>query len=218
MTNPPIGNIIYAPFPKCFETDASLTLRYGVDEIFNCTIDLGHEFFHVFQLYIHEDVPLSCRIPYSKSFHQTHPDKPDEDTPKRLHTALTFNIRGNIQESHLDIDPFLNLAAVSNVSAGVVSSSIAFSSGHSVQRFIIGDTLPLRIAVRWYKGPTLPTASAAYFAGSAIFFYSLASCFATAAICAAIFYGYIFPKKLKSELKKSVPGGGGSFNSYDKLD
>ena len=54
------------PSPNSFETDKPLSLKYNVDEVLNCTIDLGHDFFHVFQLLIHEDVPFSCRIPYAK--------------------------------------------------------------------------------------------------------------------------------------------------------
>lgn len=184
-----------------------MTLKYGVDEIFNCTIDLGHEFFHVFQLYIHEDVPFSCRIPFTKS--QTQNPAPPADSPEAkaatLYTSLTFNIRGRVQESHLDIDPFLNVAMVANTSAGSIISSIGFSSGSKAQRFIIGDSLPLAMAVRWYQGPKLPTASEAYFSGSAIFFYSFATFVFTAAICASVFYYYVFPKKLKAELRTTLP-------------
>lgn len=189
-------------------------MRYGVDESVNCSIDLGHEFFHIFQLYIHEDVPFSCRIPYAKSIV---PHAGAEADVKTIYTSLTLNIRGIVQESHLDIDPVLNVAMLSNVSYGTISSSIGFSSGNKVQRFIIGDPLPLFMSIKWYKSPFLPSASSAYFAGHAIFFYSLASSIATAAVCAAIFYGHYFPKKLKQELKRSVPVGGGLGN-YSKLD
>lgn len=210
-----LGNIIYAPFPKCFETDAPLTLRYGVDEVFNCTIDLGHEFFHIFQLYIHEDVPFSCRIPFTKT--QNPSPAPPADSPEekaaKLYTSFTFNIRGRVQESHLDIDPFLNMAAVVNTTAGSVTSAIAFSSGSTVQRFIIGDPLPLTLAVRWYPGPVLPTAKGAYFAGSATFYYSTATFIITAAACAAIFYYYVFPKKLREELKTTLPIAGQYYNT-----
>lgn len=102
-----LGNIIYAPFPKCFETDSPLTLKYGVDEIFNCTIDLGHEFFMYFS-YIFTRM---CHF-VSYSFHksQTQNPAPPADSPEAkaatLYTSLTFNIRGRVQESHLDIDPF----------------------------------------------------------------------------------------------------------------
>lgn len=198
---------------------------------------MGHEFFHVFQLYIHEDVPFSCRIPYSKKVRGTpvgdkvkrHGDHADEgvastapvaaqattvgkkiiSTPKKpsntIYIPLTFVIRGVIQESHLDIDPAINVVLLSNTTAGRVNSAVAFSSGSSVQRFIIGDSLPLRIATRWYRAPTLPSASTAYFAGSATRLYSFATFICTVAICAALFYGYIFPKKLKSELRRTIP-------------
>lgn len=210
---------------------------------------MGHEFFHVFQLYIHEDVPFSCRIPYTKKVSGTpagdkvkrHGDHAEEGatsvvpaaaktttivkkivgTSKKpsntIYIPLTFMIRGVIQESHLDIDPEMNIVLLSNTTAGRINSGIAFSAGSSVQRFIIGDSLPLRIATRWYKAPTLPSASTAYFAGSATRLYSFATFICTVAICAAIFYGYIFPKKLKSELRRSLPVAN-AHGAFDKTD
>lgn len=221
-------NIIYAPFPKCFDTDAPLTLKYGVDENVNCSIDLGHEFFHIFQLYIHEDVPFSCRIPYAKTITPVKraknengeaEDDDEADTKvETLYTTFTLNVRGTVQESHLDIDPLLNVAMVANVSDGTVSSSIAFSSGSKVQRFIIGDYLPLNFNVRWYKGPVLPSASSAIFASRAVFFYSAVSALLSAVVCFGIFYYHLLPKKVKQELLRGVLPTGSSMGVMGKRD
>lgn len=201
------GDIMYAPFPNCFETDESLNLRFNTDETFNCTIDLGHDFFHVFQLLIHEDVPFSCRIPVAKA---------GSNGAKAAYIPLTFNIRGNIQESHLHIDPFMNVAFMANNTANTVIAANAFSSGSTSRRVIIGDMLPLTLVVRWYKGATLPTANAALLSSSTTLMYCFGTFIGTLALTAAIFYGLVFPKKLKLELKHHIPGTGGG--SYDKLD
>lgn len=219
-----LGEIIYAPFPHCFQTDAPLSLKYGVDETVNCSIDLGHEFFHVFQLYIHGDVPFSCRIPYAKTVAPLKSNSATDQTSdtstkvKTLYTSFSLNIRGNVQESHLDIDPFLNVAMVSNVSDGTIISSIGFSSGNKVQRFIIGDNLPLNLNVRWYKGPYIPSASAAYFASRVVVFYSLASAAITAAICIGVFYYHLLPKRVKQELMRGVLPTGASLGAFEKRD
>lgn len=201
------NNIVYAPFPNCFETDASMALRYNVDEVFNCTIDLGHDFFHVFQLLIHEDVPFSCRIPYAKE------SVDGKTTPAFI--PLTFNVRGKIQESHLHVDPFMNVALMTNTTGNSLVAGVAFSAGSTSHRVIIGDQLPLTMAVRWYKGSVMPTSHAAFLSRSTTLIYCFGTFVGTLAFTAAVFYGFVFPKKLKGELKRHVPGTG---TSYDKLD
>lgn len=201
------GAIVYAPFPNCFETDAPLSLRYNVDDVFNCTIDLGHDFFHVFQLLIHEDVPFSCRIPYAK--------ETEDGKTKPAYIPLTFNVRGNIQESHLHIDPFMNIALMANSTGNTLVAGSAFSTGASSRRVIIGDMLPLTLNVRWYKGAVLPTARAALLTSSTTLMYCFGTFIGTLALTAAIFYGLVFPKKLRGELRRHIPGTG---SSYDKLD
>lgn len=201
------GDIIYAPFPNCFETDAPLSLKYNVDEVLNCTIDLGHDFFHVFQLLIHEDVPFSCRIPYAKNTL--------DGKTKPAFIPLTFNIRGKIAESHIHIDPAMNIAVMTNSTGNTLLASNAFSAGSLTHRAIIGDMLPLSLAIRWYKGATIPTAHAAMLARSTVLIYCFGTFVGTCAFAAAVFYGLILPKRLKLESRHHIPGVGGS---YDKLD
>lgn len=205
------GNIVYAPFPNCFETDKPLSLKYNVDEVLNCTIDLGHDFFHVFQLLIHEDVPFSCRIPYAKRVI----DSDSKEASEPAFIPLTFNIRGKIQESHLHIDPFLNVALLANNTGNTVISGSAFSSGSTSQRAIIGDSLSLKLAVRWYRGAVIPTANGALLSSSTTLMYCFATFIGTLAITIAVLYGFVFPKKLKVEMRRHIPGT----NGYDsKLD
>ncbi|CAH2352047.1 hypothetical protein CLIB1423_05S04434 [[Candida] railenensis] len=139
--------IIYAPFPKCKETGSALALKYGVSEDINCTIAFTDELYHLFQLYIHEDAPFSCRIPISG----------EKDYIRRggAFIPLTFNFRGEIHDSHLDIDDSINLVAIGapiNDKEGTVVSAIAWSSGTNATRIVIGDYLTLNLGIRWLSG------------------------------------------------------------------
>lgn len=137
--------IVYSAFPKCKETGKPLGFRYGVLEDVNCTIGFSDELYHLFQLYIHEDSPFSCRIPLSTEANYLELGG--------AYIPLTFNIRGEIHDSHLDIDNHLNLVLTkpSNAIAEqqTVISAVAWSAGTNATRVIIGDYLTLQIAVRW---------------------------------------------------------------------
>lgn len=137
--------IIYAPFPKCKETGKPLSLKYGLSEDINCTISFTDELYHLFELYIHEDAPFSCRIPFSA--------KQNSIESGGAFIPLTFNFRGEIHDSHLDIDSNLNLLVIkpqnNKEEENSIVSAIAFSSGTNATRVVISDSLTLSLAVRW---------------------------------------------------------------------
>lgn len=137
--------IIYLPFPICKETGKPLTFQYGVSNDTQCTINFSDELYHLFQLYIHEDAPLSCRIPLS----------PEANYLEKggAYVPLTFNFRGEVHDSHLDIDSGLNVLFIKPNSRkpeqNLIVASTAFSSSTNVTRVVIGDDLTLNLAVRW---------------------------------------------------------------------
>lgn len=137
--------IVYTAFPSCKETGKPLTFHYGVLEDVNCTIVFTDELYHLFQLYIHEDAPFSCRIPLSTASNYLELGG--------AHVPLTFNLRGEVHDSHLDVDPNLNVLFTKPGSKAPehqsVVSAIAWSSGTNATRVIIGDSLTLQLAVRW---------------------------------------------------------------------
>ncbi|KAK6202438.1 uncharacterized protein RJT21DRAFT_19731 [Scheffersomyces amazonensis] len=137
--------IIYGPFPTCKETGKPLNFKYGISEDFNCTITFSDELYHLFQLYIHEDVPFSCRLPISSESHYLEQGG--------AYIPLTFNFRGEIHDSHLDIDPTLNVLitkpANNNEDENTFISAVAYSSGTNATRIVIGDSLTLSVAVRF---------------------------------------------------------------------
>lgn len=153
--------IVYKAFPTCKETGKPLSFRYGVSEDLNCTFLFSDEIYHLFQLYVHEDAPFSCRIPLST--------EPNYLELGGAYVPLTFNLRGEVHNSHLDVDPQMNLIltkpANSVAKQQTVVSAVAWSAGTNATRVIIGDSLTLQIAVRWYDNlknvggsnePTLP--------------------------------------------------------------
>ncbi|KAG2735929.1 hypothetical protein G9P44_000019 [Scheffersomyces stipitis] len=137
--------IVYGPFPTCKETNRPLSFEYGVNADFNCTIEFTDNLYHLFQLYIHEDVPFGCRLPVSADANYLQKGG--------AYVPLTFNFRGEIHDSHLDIDSSLNVLltkpANRNHEENTFISAVAYSSGTNVTRIVIGDSLTLNFAVRW---------------------------------------------------------------------
>lgn len=163
------NRIVYSAFPTCKETGKPLTFHYGVLEDLNCTIVFTDELYHLFQLYVHEDAPFSCRVPLSKAANYL--ELGGASVP------LTFNLRGEVHDSHLDVDSNMNVIFTKPGSKipeqQSVVSAVAWSSGTNATRVIIGDSLTLHLAVRWYdnlknygslapKGEGLPYADGFY--------------------------------------------------------
>ncbi|MCJ1306990.1 hypothetical protein MMC25_000634 [Agyrium rufum] len=100
------GQLQYIPFPICNETNRPLELVFGVEKEINCTIpSLPDSLFHLLEFYIHNDAPLTCRIPTRPL--PTHP-APDSATT-HPYTPLQFALAGTLQLSHLHITPTLNI-------------------------------------------------------------------------------------------------------------
>lgn len=147
--------IMTIPFPTCKETGKPLGFHYGVDEDIKCTIGFSDELFHMFQLYVHEDAPFSCRMPLSSE---------DQYLQKGgAYVPLTFNFRGEVHDSHLDLDTSLNvlMTAPSSNELKTFVSAVAWSSGTDTQRVTIGSYVTLDLAVRWLNLIT-PLSSTTY--------------------------------------------------------
>ncbi|QPG75728.1 hypothetical protein FOA43_003088 [Brettanomyces nanus] len=130
------GNIIYIDFPICRETRKPPLLYFGVDQQFKCTIHFEDKIYHLFQLYLHQDAPFSCRLPV----------KPDS----AMYIPFTVQMRGDVLESHFNLDPNVNLLLFSdNLQDGQIVSGTSFSSSVNTTRVIIGDFVELNFDVRW---------------------------------------------------------------------
>ncbi|KAH0541896.1 hypothetical protein GP486_008681, partial [Trichoglossum hirsutum] len=154
------GRLQYVPFPTCDETGRPLRLPYGLDQDLNCTVGfVSDAFFHLLEFYIHNDVPLTCRIPASADAGtSSSPIAPaGDDDADAAFIPLTFALTGKLQLSHLHVSNHLNVI-VHAAADGRLDSAVAYSvsgGGRSV-RLVIGDELPLRFSVRWVKGVGMP--------------------------------------------------------------
>lgn len=133
---------IFKGFPRCKETGDHLKLKFGKNQLIKCTVTLTDELFHLFQIYLHEDAPFSCRLPITKqSIRKAHQDG--------LLVPLTFNLRGRVAETSFDIDNSINMVIQTPKSSGTILSAIAWSSGTNTTRVERGGLLTMDIAVRW---------------------------------------------------------------------
>lgn len=247
----------YIPFPTCNETGKPLELRYGVEDgisplpsyrniltiaELNCTIPfITDPFFHLLEFYIHNDAPLSCRIPSRPPPHETTthtlPYEPE-------YVPLIFALAGTLQLSHLHISTHMNILLHSMPKhhlhphdSGVIDSGAAYSISplsHTTgpaamtKKLVIGDPLPLSFSIRWFPTPHLPTDNGKIeWAGmgghfyASTFFYCLVSAMAGATGTAVWFWGVVLPKRLKGRaLGGATPLGYGVGNGWGvgKLD
>ncbi|KAF2180589.1 hypothetical protein K469DRAFT_714588 [Zopfia rhizophila CBS 207.26] len=226
------GQLQYVPFPTCNETGRPLELFFGVEKEINCTIDfISDPFFHLLEFYVHNDAPLTCRIPSSPL-----PPSPKENEYKvsdretqegalgsqsTLYTPLIIALAGTLQLSHLHISNYLNLlvhAAPRNVSPGTIDAAAAYSiSAHTKQtRISIGDSLPLHFSVRWYPSTTLPPGWSGYGGHlyKSTFLYCILSAGAATAICVAYFRGVELPKRLRRYARDKAQGAKYGYGGY----
>lgn len=128
------GNIIFSPFMNCLETNSPFSLSYMQDSNVKCTVKFEDEIYHLFQLYLHKDAPFTCR-------YELRPNS-------GIYLPLDLSFRGNVLESHFDIDPNLNIVMLSNENNEIVAGS-AFSSSTNTTKVIIGQNVELNFNIKW---------------------------------------------------------------------
>ncbi|KAF2125023.1 hypothetical protein P153DRAFT_426049 [Dothidotthia symphoricarpi CBS 119687] len=219
------GHLQYIPFPTCNETNRPLELFFGVEKDINCTLDfVTDEFFHLLEFYIHNDAPLSCRIPsrplpasalLSTQLTDEHSQEGALGTSSTLYTPLIIALAGTLQLSHLHVGNNLNLLLHAGTTPGAVDAATAYSvAAHTRStKITIGDPLPLSFSVRWYPSTTLPRGWAGYggHVYTSTFIYCILSAGASAAICVAYFRGVELPRRLKRYATDRMNGGGARF-------
>ncbi|OCK76711.1 hypothetical protein K432DRAFT_305760 [Lepidopterella palustris CBS 459.81] len=235
------GQLQYIPFPTCNETGRPLELFFGVEKDINCTIDfISDPFFHLLEFYVHNDAPLTCRIPsrpLSSVISSSDTSSPQKDaeytvsdtstqtgamgTQSTLYTPLIIALTGTLQLSHLHISNHLNMllhAAPKSIAPGTIDSATAYSvSAHTKQtRISIGDSLPLHFSIRWYPSTSLPSgwSGVGGHLYTSTLVYCLLSAGAATAVCVAYFRGVELPKRLRRYARDKAFGGGGGEGRY----
>lgn len=218
----PTGQLEYIPFPTCNETGRPLELLFGVEEDISCTIDfVDDSFFHLLEFYVHNDAPLTCRIPskplppsvLQKEFQAGSEDDIDgQGSISEVYTPMIVALTGTLQLSHMHVSTDLNVlvhALPKTSSPGTIAAATAYSLPRQAPtRIIIGDPLPLRFSVRWYPNTLLPsgwTGVGGHLTFSTLV-YCLLSALASAAVCMTYFRGFELPRRLKSHGKDRLGG------------
>ena len=179
----------------------------------NCTIpELPDPLFHLLEFYIHNDAPLTCRVP-------SLPISTYEDRSPSDFTIFQIALTGTLQLSHLHINPQLNVIMHTSVAeagkgkrkekASNLEGQILAATAYSLPptsaspKLIIGDQLPLQLAVRWYSARTLPPSTSRLASGLgghvhiSTVVYCLLSFFGGGAVSLAYFRGIELPKRMR---------------------
>ncbi|MCJ1253808.1 hypothetical protein MMC24_001622 [Lignoscripta atroalba] len=195
-----------------------LTIYVPRNPDINCTIpEITDSFFHLLEFYIHNDAPLTCRIP-------SHPTSPTTaltaTTTPDAYIPLVFALAGTLQLSHVHISPKLNVILhtspdLVNEDADILAATAYSvpSLGSTSTRIVIGDPLPLQLSVRWYTSPSLPpsTTSSSGLGGHVHFstvIYCLLSAGVGVAASLAYWRGVELPRRMRRYGKERLGGGG----------
>ncbi|KAH0491819.1 hypothetical protein TgHK011_003227 [Trichoderma gracile] len=224
----------WIPFPTCNETGEPLQFQYGVETELNCTIPLITDpFFHLLEFYIHNDAPLSCRLPARPP---AHVEVVGERLPEQEYIPLIFALAGTLQLSHMHISTHMNVLLHSmpkhhphHHDSGVLDSAVSYSTsplshmtGSFSKKLVIGDPLPLSFSVRWFPTPMLPkTEGKVEWQGlgghiyASTVFYSLVSFIAGMLVAGMYTMGVILPRRLKGRsMGGATPLGYGVGNGW----
>ncbi|KAI9835792.1 MAG: hypothetical protein M1837_003663, partial [Sclerophora amabilis] len=191
----------------------------------NCTIAfISDEFFHLLEFYVHNDAPLSCRIPARPLIGGEREIAPASTTNSEDFVPIVFALSGIFQQSHLHVAQTLNIllhAAPRSTHPGIIDSGIAYSTSPTTSntRIVIGDALPLRLSIRWYPTTNLPSGWTGV--GGHLYLSTIMYCMlcvvGTAAVCLAYFRGVEFPRRMRRYGADRVggdPNGGRGLGAY----
>jgi hypothetical protein len=140
---------VFIPFLTCNETGKPPTFNFRQSTSrsrTSCTVTIDDFTFHLFQSYLHLDLPLICRLPSRHS-----------DTDHW--TQIPINLIGKTELSHFDIEPKINFVLHYDRIKGNIKGGAGYSIGPTVtseikedelgwHRIKIGDNLRLEISVR----------------------------------------------------------------------
>ena len=194
----------------------------------NCTLaSLTDPLYHLLEFYIHNDAPMTCRIPTHPLSSAESMDSSADASQPSSHTdtyiPLIFALSGTLQLSHLHVNPQLNVLLhtspdLEGTDADIIAAS-AYSSpslSSNSTKIVIGDPLALRLFVHWYSSPTLPPSTTVpQGLGGHVHFSTVVYCFLSCGVgvaaSLAYFRGVELPRRIKRYGKDRMGGerGGG---------
>lgn len=142
---------IYTPFLTCNETGAPPTLSFRQSTSrarIPCTVTIDDPTFHLFQAYLHHDIPLVCRLPSL-----------NEDTSW---AHIPVALLGKAELSHFDLEPKVNFVIHYHKAEGRIVGGTAYSVGPTItvdtderdlgwERIKIGDEMKFEFSVRYFN-------------------------------------------------------------------
>jgi hypothetical protein len=166
------GDLQYIPFPTCNETSLPLSFEYAVPQTQTCTIDiLPDELYHLIEFFVHNDVPLTCRIPSFPLLSDTSSAlDPSDTSTKQAWTPLTIALQGTLQLSHLHLHTNINVllhTAPDVVGSKDSTSHLIASTAYSIPnttasapvegtKLLRNEPLTLKFNIGWIDGDVLP--------------------------------------------------------------
>jgi hypothetical protein len=173
------GNLQYIPFPTCNETNQPLSFEYNVPQTQTCTIDaLPDELYHLFEFFVHSDVPLTCRVPSypldqeELGITSSIPDAGGAGADKDLWTPFTIALQGTLQLSHLHLHTNINALFHTSqdpesAKATSLQSYLIASTAYSLpntsssvpvegSKIVRNEPVVLTFNVGWIDGAVLP--------------------------------------------------------------
>lgn len=140
---------LYAPLLICNETGypPAIQFRKSSSRRIPCTITIDDPTFHLFQAYLHLDVPLVCRLPSSGSTGGSW-------------AQIPVSLVGKAELSHIDLEPKINFIFHYDRTRGLIEGGAGYSIGPTATsqteehnlgwlRLKIGDQVQFELSVRY---------------------------------------------------------------------
>ncbi|PVU89898.1 hypothetical protein BB559_004879 [Furculomyces boomerangus] len=166
------GNTIYQSLPKCMETNMPLSLKYGSDNLLQCSIGEESGFYRQLQSLVLINKPLHCRVPTSK-----------DKNPEYLPVFISLQ-KVDIEEDHIKVSG--NLNAVFHGQSGYIVSGSIYSILNRPTPTALNGVSTFHLYQRWFEGfsPSLPMSSSPEFAKNTISpVAAMLMCLLTATVC-----------------------------------
>ncbi|KAK9450200.1 uncharacterized protein V1518DRAFT_413212 [Limtongia smithiae] len=214
VTDEATGQIMYDDFFVCKETGKPLEFAFDVDEMGehrrsqkNCTITLLDATYHLFQLFVHQDAPLTCHVPARAN-------------SESLFAPLVFSVQGTLEQSHLDIatkytvmfstTPAGNPRLSPRAKGVNITSAVAFPTYPlNTTRVIIGDDVTFQFTTRWFSAQRVPRQSDRSVASFATIVYCVASFVVAFLVAGFYFLAIVFPQRAqaRSSARQAIAAG-----------
>lgn len=155
-----------------------MSFLYNTPQTQTCTIDsLPDELYHLFEFFVHSDVPLTCRVPSyplsqdEQGIASALPGVDGSGAEKDQWTPFTIALQGTLQLSHLhlhtNINVLFHISPESEIPGEVIESHLIASTAYSLPnatsstplegpKIVRNEPVVLTFNIGWVDGAVLP--------------------------------------------------------------